>query len=165
MKKFISLLLVTLMLTSFTINAMASENGNSDIPENAVCHTIELVVSPGETVEVDDDGIAPFIWNQEHHTVSGNKTYTQQFNVPDRYFAYEMMATDANGNAINGQYSVDLLYALTFSVYASCTKPANGNTYKVDHIDLYASNERVLFCITNFTGVPISVNITYYSWA
>lgn len=164
-KKIIALFLAIIMATSFATTAMAAEP-DSGTPENLVSHTIELTVNPDGTVEgSEDDGISPFIWNQENHTVSGNKTYTQQFNVPERYFAYEMRATDANGNAISGQYCVELLYALSFSLYASCTEPANGVTYKVDHIDLGASNERVLFCITNLAGVPISVTITYYSWA
>ena len=164
-KKIIALFLAIIMATSFATTAMAAES-DSGIPENATAHTIELTVNPDGTIEgAEDSGISPFIWNQENHTVSGNKTYTQQFNVPERYFAYEMRATDASGNAISGQYSVDLLYALSFSLYASRTEEANGVTYKVDHIDLGASNERVLFCITNFAGVPLSVRITYYSWA
>lgn len=163
-KKIIALFLAIIMATSFATTAMAAES-DSGTPENLVSHTIELTVNPDGTVEGgEDDGISPFIWNQENHTVSGNKTYTQQFNVPERYFAYEMRATDASGNAISGSYCVQLLYALTFSVYASSTNPVDGNTYKMDHIDLDSSNQRVLFCITNLAGVPISVTITYYSW-
>lgn len=165
LKKFFALLLVVIMTTSFATSAMATEGEDSGIPENAVCHTIELVVSPGETVEVEDDGITPFIWNQEHHTVSGNKTYTQQFNVPERYFAFEMKATDTNGNAINGSYRVDLLLALPFASIASAAKAVDGITYKLDHIDLLSSNQTCLFCITNAAGTPISVTLTYYSWA
>lgn len=164
-KKIIALFLAIIMATSFATTAMAAES-DSGIPENATAHTIELTVNPDGTIEgAEDSGISPFIWNQEHHTVSGNKTYTQQFNVPDRYFAYEMRATDASGNAISGQYCVELLYAISFSTLAACTQAANGVTHKIDHIDLDASNVRVLFCITNYTGVPISVTITYYSWA
>lgn len=163
-KKFVALFLAIIMATSFATTAMAAEP-DSEIPENATSHTIELTVNPDGTVEGGEDGISPFIWNQENHIVSGNKTYTQQFNVPERYFAYEMRATDTNGNAVNGYYMVDLLDAQSFCVIASNSKPVNGVTDKVDHIDLYASNERVLFCITNVAGVPISVTITYYSWA
>lgn len=163
-KKFIALFLAMIMATSFATTAMAAEPDDSGIPENATAHTLELTVNPDSTVEGTEDGISPFIWNQENHTVSGNKTYTLQFNVPERYFAYEMRATDTNGNAVSGTYKVQLLYALTFSVMASSTKNVDGNTYKLDNIDLGASNERVLFCITNYTGVPISVTLTYYSW-
>lgn len=163
-KKIIALFLAIIMATSFATTAMAAEP-DSGTPENLVSHTIELTVNPDGTVEGgEDDGISPFIWNQENHTVSGNKTYTQQFNVPERYFAYEMRATDASGNAISGSYCVDLLDAELFGVIASYTKRADGNTYKVDHIDLNATNERVLFCITNLSGVALFVTITYYSW-
>lgn len=162
-KKMIALFLAIVMATCFATTAMAAEPETA-IPENATRHTIELTVNPDGTLEGGEDGISPFIWNQENHTVSGDRTYTLQFNVPERYFAYEMRATATNGNALSGYYMVELLDAQTFGVIASYSKPANGNTYKVDHIDLYASNERVLFCITNGTGVPISVTITYYSW-
>lgn len=165
LKKIVALFLAIFMVTSLATTAMAAES-DSGIPENATAHTIELTVNPDGTIEGADDGsISPFIWNQENHTVSGNKTYTQQFDVPDRYFAYEMRATDTSGNAISGSYVVKLLDAQTFGIIASCTEIVDGNTYKVDHIDLNATNERVLFCITNLTGVPISVTITYYSWA
>ena len=163
-KKIIALFLAIIMATSFATTAMAAES-DSGIPENATAHTIELTVNPDGTVEGNEDGVSPFIWNQIQHTVSGNKTYTLQFTVPERYFAYEMRATDANGNAISGSYCVELLDAQALGIIASNTKPVNGVTYKVDHIDLNATNERVLFCISNIAGVPISVTITYYSWA
>lgn len=164
-KKMIALFLAMIMATSFATTALAAET-ESGIPEGATCHTIELTVNPDGTVEGgDENGISPFIWNQESHTVSGNKTYTLQFTVPERYFAYEMKATDANGNALSTNYTVELLHAATFSLLASCTQSADGNTYKVDHIDLESSNETLLFCIVNYTGVPISVTLTYYSWA
>ena len=163
-KKMIALFMAILMATCFATTAMAAEP-DSEIPENATRHTIELTVNPDGTIEGGEDGISPFIWNQENHIVSGNKTYTMQFNVPERYFAYEMRATGTNGNAVNGNYRVDLLDAQVFAIIASNTKAVNGITDKVDHIDLYSSNLRVLFCITNGTGVPISVTITYYSWA
>ena len=163
-KKMIALFLAIVMATCFATTAMAAEPETA-IPENATRHTIELTVNPDGTIEGGEDGISPFIWNQENHIVSGNKTYTMQFNVPERYFAYEMRATDTNGNAISGSYCVQLLDAQTFGIIASNTKQVNGTTYKVDHIDLNATNERVLFCIANIAGVPISVTLTYYSWA
>ena len=164
-KKMIALFLAMVMAMSFAVTAMAAEP-DSEIPENAICHTIELTVAPGETITGgDDSGVAPFIWNQIGHTVSGNKTYTQQFNVPERYIAYEMKATNSSGNAINASYQVDLLLASNFVAKATNTQRVDGVTYKMDHIDLSNTNERCLFCITNYAGVPISVTITYYSWA
>ena len=164
-KKLIALFLAMVLATSFATTAMAAEP-DSEIPENATRHTIELTVAPDGTIEgSDEDGVAPFIWNQENHTVSYDKTYTQQFTVPERYFAYEMRATGTSGNAISGNYSVALYLAGPFTSIALSTKNVDGNTYKVDHIDLSASNQTCLFCISNFTGVPISVTITYYSWS
>ena len=164
-KKLIALFLAMVLATSFATTAMAAEP-DSEIPENATRHTIELTVAPDGTIEgSDEDGVAPFIWNQENHTVSYDKTYTLQFTVPERYFAYEMRATGTSGNAINGTYTVDLLMASSFAARASSTQSVNGITYKVDNIDLSNTNQRCLFCITNNTGVPISVTITYYSWA
>ena len=163
-KKLISLFLAIVMAMSFAVTAMAAEP-DSEIPENAISHTIELTVAPGETITGgDESGVAPFIWNQIGHTVSGDKTYTQQFTVPERFFAYEMRATNTSGQALSGTYQVQLLHAVSFSAYASATKVANGTTFKMDHIDLGSSNVRCLFCISNYTGVPISVTITYYSW-
>ena len=83
----IALFLAILMATSFATTAMAAEP-DSEIPENATSHTIELTVNPDGTIEGGEDGVSPFIWNQENHTVSGDRTYTLQFNVPERYFAY-----------------------------------------------------------------------------
>lgn len=166
LRKLIALFLSLVLATSFATTAMAA-GPESEIPANATRHTIELTAVPGESDEGNGDGngVAPYIWNQENYTVSGNKTYTLQFNVPERYFAYEIRATDTAGNAIDGMYQVSLLYAISFSTIAYATKPADGNTYKVDNIDLGGSNQRFLFCISNYTGVPISVTITYYSWA
>lgn len=164
-KKLISLFLAIVMAMSFAVTAMAAEP-DSEIPENAISHTIELTVAPGETITGDDeDGVAPFIWNQIGHTVSGDKTYTQQFTVPERYFAYEVRATNTSGNSINATYKVDLLMASNFAIKASTCRAVNGVTYKVDNIDLSNTNQRCLFCITNYATVPISVTITYYSWA
>lgn len=164
-KKLIALFLAMVLATSFATTAMAAET-DSEIPENATRHTIELTVAPDGTIEgTDEDGVAPFIWNQENHTVSGDKTYTLHFTVPERYFAYEMRATDTSGNATSGTYKVDLLLASTFITKASNCQAVNGITYKVDNIDLSNTNQSCLFCISNYTGVSISVTITYYSWS
>ena len=165
LKKLLALFLAMVLATSFATTAMAAETEN-EIPENATRHTIELTVAADGTIESDDEyGIAPLIWNQENYTVSGNKTYTLQFTVPDRYFAYELTATDTSGNTLSSTYKVDLLLAVSFSTIASCCQYVDGVTYKVDNIDLSSSNQTCLFCITNYTGTPISVTLTYYSWA
>ena len=164
-KKLIALFLAMVMAMSFAVTAMAAET-DSGIPENATRHTIELDIAADGTVEsYTQDGITPRIWNQINHTVSGDKTYTLQFDVPERYFAYEICATNTSGGSTSGSYTVDLLMASSFAVRASNNKPVNGVTYKLDNIDLSRTNQRCLFCISNYAGVPISVTITYYSWA
>ena len=145
-KKLIALFLAMVLATSFATTAMAAEP-DSEIPENATRHTIELTVAPDGTIEgSDEDGVAPFIWNQENHTVSYDKTYTLQFTVPERYFAYEVRATGTSGNAVSGNYIVELLDAESFAPLASISSSVNGITYKVDNIDLHSTNERCLFC-------------------
>lgn len=164
-KKLIALFLAMVMAMSFAVTSMAAE-ADSGIPENATQHTIELDIAADGTVEsYTQDGITPRIWNQINHTVSGDKTYTLQFDVPERYIAYEMRATNTSGGSTSGSYTVDLLTASNFVVRASMNKPVDGITYKLDHIDLSSTNQRCLFCISNYAGVPISVTITYYSWA
>lgn len=163
-KKLISLFLAIVMAMSFAVTAIAAE-ADSGIPENATQHTIELDIAADGTVEsYTQDGITPRIWNQINHTVSGDKTYTLQFTVPERYFAYEMRATNTSGNSASGTYKVDLLLASNFVVKASSCQAVDGVTYKIDHIDLSSSNQRCLFCITNYANIPLSVTITYYSW-
>ena len=165
LKKLIALFLAMVMASSFAITAMAAEP-ETEIPENATRHTIELDIAADGTVEsYSQDGITPRIWNQENYVVSGNKTYTLQFNVPDRYFAYEMRATTTSGGTTSGSYIVELMSASAFAAIASRAAYVDGITYKLDHIDLYGSNTRCLFCIINDAGVPISVTLTYYSWA
>ena len=115
LKKLIALFLAMVIATSFTITALAAET-EPEIPENATCHTIELNLAADGTVEsYTQDGITPRIWNQINHTVSGNKTYTLQFTVPERYFAYEMRATTATGGTVNANYNVELLLADFFA--------------------------------------------------
>ena len=120
-KKIFALFLAMIMATSFATTAMAAES-DSGIPEHATSHTIELTVNPDGTVEGSEDGVSPFIWNQIQHTVSGNKTYTLQFTVPERYFAYEMRATTSSGGTVNANYRVDLLDAIAFGIIAANNK-------------------------------------------
>ena len=165
LKKLVALFLTFALIAGLSTTAMAAET-ETNIPENATRHTIEVTVSPDGTIENDNEnGVMPLIWNQENYTVSGDKTYTLQFNVPERYFAYEMTATDTSGNAVSGTYKVALLFAAPFSTKAANVENVDGVTYKVDKIDLGSTGLTCLFCIFNNTDVPISVTLTYYSWS
>lgn len=163
LKKIFALVMALVLATSFSTVAFAAEE--SGIPENATRHTIEVTVEPGETLEGTEEGIAPYIWNQGTYNPPANgATYTAQFTIPDRYFAYEMYATSTNGSNVNANYEISLLHAAAFSIIASSSKPINGTTYKLDWIDVNA-NQNYLFKISNYSSVPITVRITYYSWA
>ena len=155
-KKFVALLMACVLMMGFSTTAFAAETEESTIPEHATKHTIEMTVEPGETV-------APYIWGENTFSPPvGGVTYSATFNIPDRYFAYECSAIGTNGNAVAGNYCVALLKSYEITI-ASTTKVANGQTTKVDWIDLDPGN--YLFGIHNFTASAITVSITYYSCA
>ena len=81
--------------------------------------------------------------------------------IPDRYFAFEYSAT----GSVSGSYRVELLFGATLSPIAGAGSTVNSGTDKIDWIDLSDTGYKYLFCITNYTGSPINVTITYYSWA
>lgn len=155
-------LAMVLAFGSFSISAFAAETeGESSIPEYATKHTIELTVDSGEELDA-----STWIWGEDTYTSPVNAvTYTPNFVVPDRYFGFEFSGTDTSGNAVSGTYEVSLLFWETLSRVASSTATANGLTKKVDNIDLSDTNYKYLFRINNYTGVTLSVTITYYSWA
>ena len=155
-KKLVALLMALVLVMGFSTTAFAAETEENTIPEHATKHTIEMTVEPGESV-------APYIWGSNTFTPPvGGATYTAQFNIPDRYFAYECSAIGTNGNTVPGNYCVALLESYEITI-ASLTKGVDGNTYKADWITVDPGNH--LFQIINFTGSNITVSITYYSWA
>lgn len=159
LKKIFALFLAIVLATSFSTVAFAAED-ESGIPENATRHTIEVTVEPGETLDGTEDGIAPYIWGQENYTVSGDKTYTRQFTVPDRYFAYEAVAT-SNGS---GTCHVALMLPNCTTEVVGFLLTVNGSSDKMDWIDVTSGNN-YLFRIINYATDSITVTITYYSWA
>jgi len=158
----VALVMVFATLLCIPVTAMASEPENT-IPENATRHTIEITVEPGEEVN-DEFGVMPLMWDQESHSLNpGTVTYTSQFTVDGRYFAYEMSATATDGSAASGSYGVQLLYHVTAGLNGMSGTP-NGTTYKKDWIDLGDIRDSLLFSIHNNSTVPLTVHITYYSW-
>ena len=152
------LLALTLCL-SLSTTAFASET--SEIPENVTKTTVTYTVDAGESVTT----VQPRIWNQESHTVGvGYTVYGLQFTIPDRYFAFEVYATDSNGNAVNASYTVALVYDIT-SVVSTITGTANGTVYKNDWIDLSYGGKTHQFRYINLSSTALSVHVTYYSWA
>ena len=166
--KFVAIVLVVATLFCIPVPVMASETEN-DIPENATRHTIEITVEPGEEVSDGNtsDGASPYIWgnNSYPNLWANSTTYTPQFNIPDRNFAYETSATTSNGGTLSASYSVSLVRSGNLDI-AGMTNSIDGQTYKLDWITI--SNTSVSdyqFQIINYSTSTIVVTITYYSWA
>ena len=172
-KKTVALFLaLVLSVGCFSMTAMAAENTETNIPANAVRHEVELTVSADGTIEnietlssAEGATVMPRAWWQNSYNVPTDATYTPAFTVPERYFAFEMSATDYNGNAVSGYYRVDLLSHTSMGSIAFINKPINGISYKLDWIDLQSTNKACLFKISNGSNTPIKVTLTYYSWS
>lgn len=154
-KKLFSLILAVAMCLSFSVTAFAAETDQAVLEK----HVVTLSVKPG-----DDAGIMPAMWDQNTYTVGvGITTYTPQFIIPDRYFAYEMSATGVSGAPVSVPYSVALMYDVT-GLVASQNGIANGVSTKYDWIDLGFTGGSYLFRIINGGSEAINVTLTYYSW-
>lgn len=173
-KKTVALFLaLVLSVGCFSMTAMAAETTETNIPANAVRHEVELTVSADGTIEnietlssAEGATVMPRAWWQNSYNVPTDATYTPAFTVPERYFAYEISATDYNGNAVSGgTFCVELLLHSTMAPKASINGSVNGNISKLDWIDLQATNQKCLFKIWNLTNVPIVATVTYYSWS
>ena len=173
-KKTVALFLaLVLSVGCFSMTAMAAESTETNIPANAVRHEVELTVSADGTIEnietlssAEGATVMPRAWWQNSYNVPTDATYTPAFTVPERYFAFEMSATDYNGNAVSGgRYRVDLLLHSSMASIANASHNVDGIKYKLDWIDLNSSNQYCLFKIQNASGTPIVVNLTYYSWS
>lgn len=155
-KKFVALLMACVLMMGISTTAFAAETEESTIPEHATKHTIEMTVEPGETV-------APYIWGENTFSPPvGGVTYSATFNIPDRYFAYECSAIGADGSVINSTCNVALLKSYNVLI-ANIPAPIDGTTHKNDWITVDPGNH--MFRLTNNSGSPITVTITYYSWA
>lgn len=157
LKKMLSFVLaIVLVFGANLTTAFAAEPG--DTVTEPVRHTIEVVVEPGE-----EAGIMPLMWDNKSIGVTTNTTVTTpSFIVPERYMALEVKATDNNYNPTNTNFSVTLLCNSSVKFTQSFT--ANGETDKVDWVDLRATNTSCYFEITNNTNTSLRVTLTYYSW-
>lgn len=165
LKKIFALFLAIVLATSFSTVAFAAEN-YSGIPENATKHTIEVTVEPGETIDETDEEIAPYIWGTGNYSPPVNGvTYTPTMNIPERYFAFETVATTTNGGTTSGSYSVFLVRSVSANI-ASLEGSVDGQTYKRDWITIESTTATdYQFKIVNQTTTSISVTLTYYSWS
>ena len=172
-KKTVALFLaLVLSVGCFSMTSMAAETTETNIPANAVRHEVELTVSADGTIEnietlssAEGATVMPRAWWQNSYNVPTDATYSLSFVVPDRYMAFEMSATDYNGNSVSGTYRVDLMFVSTSLVKTSISRNIDGVTYKKDWVDLLSTNNNMIFKIWNSSNVPIRVNLTYYSWS
>lgn len=151
-KKVLSFLLAIVMVfaMSFT-TAFAAEAPESNMEQNAPATS-------------GDEGIMPLVWNQFTADVPANSSVTLSgFSIPERYMAYEASANIMNGGTTSETYTVELqTYGNTISLV---NLSANGNSHKVDWVDLSATNNSVGFHLSNHASVAITVHIIYYSWS
>ena len=161
-RSLIALLLVFATLLCISMPAFAAEPEVACAPESATRNTVEVTVQPGEELIMNNNAVVmPRIWEQQVYNVPyGTTTYTPQFVIPHRYFAYEFSATSSTG--IYSSLSVNLIYHGV--VMASATGYVNRDSVKVDWINVYA-NDSYYFQIVNNATTAITVTLTYYSWA
>lgn len=151
-KKVLSFLLAFAMVFAMNFTtAFAAEAPESSMAQNAVTTS-------------GDEGIMPCVWHQFSADVPANSSTTVSgYNVPERYIAFESTATVMGGGTYNGLYTVHLQnYGAN---KAGHTKDIDGQTYKLDRIDLEGSNNSCGFKIMNHSSVDIHVQIVFYSWS
>lgn len=159
--KLTALLLVAVTLLSIPMPAMAAET-EYNIPAHAIRNTVEFTIQPGEELTANASSVMPRIWEQNVYNVPyGTTTYTPQFVIPHRYFAYEFSATSPS--TVPSNFTVNLLYH-GIQVTGASTQINQSTPEKVDWIDVYAGDSYYFQIINNATS-EITVTLTYYSWA
>lgn len=150
-KKLVSVILAVVLCFSFSLNAFAFEAEKAPTPEK---HVVTLNIAPGGSSTV-----SPMMWDNKSYTVGPLvTTYTGQFVIPDRYFAYEVTASGSNEG-----YSVSIMYNPSVTV-ASIYNVADGSSHKNDWIDVEAGHSYLFRIVNSSTYASINVTITYYSW-
>lgn len=155
-KKMVSFLLAMVMACSmtFTTAFAVDENDSESTPTR---HTIEITIPP----QSEDDGIMPCIWyDLGNQSVHSDPYRTKDIDIPDRYCAFEASASDENGNAVNGSYTVALMK--NGGLVCSDNHPVDTQTYKTDWITVSPGTH--YFIISNYADCNLKVTIKYYSW-
>ena len=161
MKKFLALVLVTVLTLSLSANVFAAENEENILPENAETHTIEMTIEPGE-----EYGIMPCIWDEYDGILPGHVSYqySSSFYVPDRNLGFTVTATN-NSSPI--EFLVQIYYSTNTGLIFSGKSGlfvSNGVAQKSEDFDLSYSGRTCLFCINNPGTTTLTVHIEYYSW-
>lgn len=156
-KRFLATLLTILTLVgSFPCMAFAADN--SDENPEITSHTIVLSVPAADP---DEEGIVPYIWDEQEPGIADRSEYkTKPFYVSDRYFAFEAHATATNGDPVNENYKVALVFNNSDKSVISGT--ADGSHYKQDWITV--SSGTYYIAVRNYTSSNLKVYIKYYSW-
>lgn len=156
-KKILAMLMAVVMLFCFNTTVFA----DSGIPAGVEKHTITLEVPAADSSD-GTPGIQPRMWDQQNPSiVASGSIETNPFDIPDRYFAYEMKATSSDASA---SYTVSLYRTSIPALISSMGGTANGITKKNDWISVTAG-KKYYFEILNNSSSQINVTVTYYSWA
>lgn len=155
MKKFLALVLVTVLTLSLSANVFAAENGDIECNEEFVVHSINLEIEPGGISE-----ISPYMYGEHPASEFANVQYSVKFPVAENRFAFETSGTSSGA----GNFITELcVYSSTFPSIASLSNTLNSGYKKLDNIPI-TPNREYIFRITNYSTSPISVHIKYYSW-
>ena len=129
-----------------------------------ITSTVTAFADPPELeTPILEDEIDEMLASGTYYVPANSTVNTTYFNIPDRYFAYEMTATLYTGGTSGSSYRV-VLKKLSGGTRASATYNIDGITHKIDWIDISTTGNHY-FEITNFSSNPIEVYLTYYSWA
>lgn len=160
-KRILTFALALCMLMALAMPASAADT--DDLPDlhdpRVKSHTIEITLEPGEVPT--DDGIMPLMWGQQKPQLGPRSSQeTPEFNIPDRYFAFELSATGTNGQAVSGTIAAELLRG--GGVKAAASGDADGNITKYDWIQVNTGTYK--FKLYNYTYSTLNFTLTYYSW-
>lgn len=151
-KKVLSFLLAFAMVFAMNFTtAFAAEAPESSMAQNAVTTS-------------GDEGIMPLVNKPLGVDIPPNSYVSiSPISIPERYLAIDSSATVMGGGSTSGSYTVSVYQdgALISQDYYSI----DGNTRRLDWIDLGATNNSCTFMITNNSNVGIHVEGRYYSWS
>lgn len=157
MRKFFAIIMSIVLCFSFSVSAFA------ETPEIEK-HTITITVPAKDNQSTNENDISPCMWDQGSYTLGvGTQTFTGDFIIPNRYFAYEISGYPVNGGTSSESFAVYLCLSIPQVSVAGCSTYANNNVSKMDWLTV-DEGEYYYFLIQNNTSQAIYVTITYYSW-
>ena len=150
MKKFLAIILVTVLTLSLSANVFAAENGDSSRSSDIEVHTI-IVNTDSEEIDLYTTSDYKVEWNNLIGT-----GYSDSFFVTGRNFSFTAFAS---GNS-SGTFTVELLRgSSTVARYSN-----NINTIQATHQITIEPNHDYQFKVTNNSTSSINVTI-FFSWS